>query len=166
MDKRKVYFRMMAIVHETLYGLLRNPRRVLERAGLRPGQRVLELGCGPGFFTVPAGEIAGLSGSLVSMDINPIAVEHTRNKIMGSRLQNTDVRQGSAADTGLADGSIDLAFLFGVAHPIGDMEAIWAEIARVLDLEGILAVEGRIQPPADLFRLVERRGRMMRYIRA
>jgi predicted methyltransferase len=52
-------FKMMAFVHETLYGLFRDPTKALRDAGLEAGQTVLEVGCGPGFFTVPVARIVG-----------------------------------------------------------------------------------------------------------
>jgi len=62
----KLHFRMMSFVHETLYGLFRDPYKVLKAAGLEPGQRALEVGCGPGFFTIPAARIVGEEGSVLA----------------------------------------------------------------------------------------------------
>ena len=47
---------------------LMNPVKTLQGAGIEPGQTVLEVGCGTGFFTIPAAEMIGDQGCLVAMD--------------------------------------------------------------------------------------------------
>jgi ubiquinone/menaquinone biosynthesis C-methylase UbiE len=162
-NKKKLYFQLMSIIHEKLYGLLRNPYRVLRSAGLKAGQRVLEVGCGPGFFTIPAAKLVGEQGSVLALDVNPFAVEHTSHKIQETGTVNAKVVQTNATDTGQPDKHFDLAFVFGLAHPIGNLDAIWIEIHRLLTARGTLAVEGRLQPPLNIFRLVHRQGRINRY---
>jgi len=76
----RLNFKMMSFVHETLYSLFRDPYKVLNAAGLEPGQRVLEVGCGPGFFTILAAKIVG-EGSAHALDVNPLAVERVQQKI-------------------------------------------------------------------------------------
>ena len=118
-------FKMMSFVHETLYGMFRDPYKALNAAGLETGQRVLEVGCGPGFFTVPTAEIVGEEGSVTALDVNPLAVEHVQQKIKDAGLTNANAMVANAAQTDLPDQSFDLVFLFGLARPIGDMEEIW-----------------------------------------
>ena len=77
----KAHFKMMSLVHETLYGLFRDPYEALNAAGLEPGQEVLEVGCGPGFFTAPAARIVGEKGNVCALDINPLAVKRAQQKI-------------------------------------------------------------------------------------
>ena len=68
----RMHFGIIKFVHETLYGLFVNPFETLGAAELREGQRVLEVGCGPGYFTIPAGEIVGATGHVDALDINPV----------------------------------------------------------------------------------------------
>lgn len=159
----KLHFRMMSFVHETLYGLFRDPYKVLKAAGLEPGQRALEVGCGPGFFTIPAARIVGEKGSVLAFDINPVAVEHVQRKIEEAGVTNARVIVAGAAKTKLPDGSFDLVFVFGLARPIGDMAAIWAELHRVLKVQGVLSIEGRLNPPGELFQFLDRQGRIVRF---
>jgi ubiquinone/menaquinone biosynthesis C-methylase UbiE len=153
-------FKMMSFMHETLYGLFRDPYKALNAAGLKPGQKVLEVGCGPGHFTIPAAEIVGDEGSVLALDVNPLAVAHVQQKVEAQHAANAQTLLANAAQTNLPDQSFDLIFVFGVARPIGDMEAIWTELHRLLKPGGTLAVEGRLQPPGELFRLTTRQGRI------
>jgi ubiquinone/menaquinone biosynthesis C-methylase UbiE len=137
----RMHFRMISFVHETLYSLFVNPYRILNVAGLKAGQKVLEVGCGPGFFTIPAAKIVGEKGSVYALDINPVAVETVRRKIEEKELKNVNVMLADAIETGLPNKSFDVAFLFGVIHSLDDVDAVMREMHRVLKMRGILSVQ-------------------------
>ncbi|MEW6113494.1 MAG: class I SAM-dependent methyltransferase [Thermodesulfobacteriota bacterium] len=159
----KTSFKMMSFVHETLYGLFRDPYKALKAAGLEPGQEVLEVGCGPGFFTIPTARIVGEAGSVLALDVNPLAVEHVRQEIEAAGMTNARTMLANAAQTDLPDQSFDLIFLFGLARPIGDMDKMWIELYRLLKPEGTLSIEGRLWPPLGLFHSVKRQGRISHF---
>ena len=159
----RMHFKMMSLVHETLYGLLRDPYKALRAAGIEPGQQVLEVGCGPGFFTIPAAGIVGEGGHVYALDINPLAVERVRQKIEEKGLTNVKAILADAAETGLPDQSFDLIFLFGFMRPIGDLRDILAELHRLLKPAGVLSVEGRLRISNRFFHLVGRQGRISQY---
>jgi ubiquinone/menaquinone biosynthesis C-methylase UbiE len=163
---QRMSFRMMSFVHETLYGLLRDPFKLLDAAGVSLGQNVLEIGCGPGFYTVPAARAVGSKGSILAIDVNPLAVQHVRNKIKEAGATNAKTILADAVQTGLPDQSLDLIFLFGFAHPIGNVRKVWTELDRILKPDGTLSVEGRLWPPHGLFRRVKRQGRITQYRKA
>jgi ubiquinone/menaquinone biosynthesis C-methylase UbiE len=162
----RIHFRMMSLVHEDLYRLFRNPYVVLNTAGLEPGQKVLEVGCGPGFFTIPAARIVGEEGCVHALDVNPLAVEKVQRKIERDGVTNVKAILADAAETGLPDESFDLIFLFGFANPVGDMESILTELHRLLKPAGILSIEGRLSPSNALFHLVKRQGRISQFEKA
>jgi len=137
----RVHFKMMSFVHDTLYGLFVNPYKLLNSAGLKPGQKVLEVGCGPGFFTIPAAKIVGEKGRVYALDVNPVAVETVRRKIEEKGLKNVEVMLADASETGLPDESIDVAFLFGVIHALDDVGAVMREMHRVLKANGVLSIQ-------------------------
>ena len=161
----KMSFRMMSLIHETLYGLFRDPYKALRAAGLQSGQQVLEVGCGPGFFTIPAAKIVGETGNVTAIDVNPLAVEHVQAKIMAQSVINAKALWADAAQTKLPAQGFDLVFVFGFARPIGDMAAIWSELHRVIRPAGMLSTEGRLRPPDSLFERLKRRGRISQFLR-
>jgi ubiquinone/menaquinone biosynthesis C-methylase UbiE len=161
-----VHFKMMSFVHETLYNVFRDPYKVLRAAGLESGQSVLEVGCGPGFFTIPAARIVGEKGSVHALDISPLAVQRVQQKIEIEGVTNVETILADAAQTGLPDQSFDLIFVFGLAHPIGDLGNILTELHRLLKPAGTLSVEGRRWPSNGLFYPVKCQGRISQFRKA
>ena len=162
----RISFAVIRFVHETMYGLFKDPVKPLEAAGLSAGQQALEVGCGPGHFTLPAARIVGKDGSLTAIDVNPHAVDHVAAKLRESAVTNATVRLVDATATDFDDGSFDLAFVFGLPRvERGGFEALWPELHRVLRADGTLAVEGRTPPPARLFREESSRDKVTRYRR-
>ena len=159
----RISFKMMSFVHETLYGLFRDPYKALNAAGLEPGQKVLEVGCGPGFFTLIAARIVGEVGSVLALDVNPFAVEHVRQRIAAAGMTNVKTMLADVIRIDLPDQSFDLIFLFGFPRPIGNMDKIWIELHRLLRQEGTLSIEGRLRPPFGLFYSVKRQGRISQF---
>ena len=117
------------------------PQSILTGADILPGQHVLELGCGTGFFTLPAARMIGERGSLVSMDIVPEAVDLVSRKVQGAGLKNITVIEGDAMNTGLDADSFDTVLLFGVIPaPMLPLDRLLPEIRKVLKPGGMLAV--------------------------
>ena len=137
----KIEFGFIRFVHETLYGLFVNPYDRLNAGGLKAGQKALEVGCGPGFFTIPAAKIVGDEGFVYALDLNQFAVEHVQRKIERSGLKNVQVLCADAIRTGLPDESIDVAFLFSVIHAFPDVGEVMKEMHRVLKTDGILSIQ-------------------------
>lgn len=154
------------MIHEDLYRLFRDPYEILESAGLEPGQAVLEVGCGPGFFTIPAARLVGQGGSVHALDINPLALEKIREKLDREDVTNVVPVLANAARTGLPARSFDLIFLFGLGHAVGDVDGIMTEMDRLLRPTGVLSIEGRLKPPRHLFEPVAKEGRIIRYRKA
>ena len=120
---------------------LMNPVKTLNGAGIAPGQTVLEVGCGTGFFTIPAAKLLGDEGHLVAMD--PL-LDYTRRvskKIESAGLKNVRVVKRDALNTGLNTASMDMVLLFGVIpFPSLPLNRLLPEMHRVLKPGGSMAV--------------------------
>ena len=120
---------------------LMNPMKTLHGAGIEPGQTVLEVGCGTGFFTIPAAQIIGEEGCLIAMDALSDFVKQVSKKIQSADLKNVSVVKRDALNTGLDSATIDTALLFGVLPwPALPLNRLLPEMHRVLKPEGRLAV--------------------------
>ena len=120
---------------------LMNPVTTLRGADIQPGQTVLEVGCGTGFFTLPAAKLIGDEGCLVAMDALSDFVEQVLKKVKSADLKNVRVVKRDALNTGLSAATIDTALLFGVLPwPALPLNRLLPEMHRVLKPEGRLAV--------------------------
>jgi ubiquinone/menaquinone biosynthesis C-methylase UbiE len=117
------------------------PANMISGANILPGQTVLEVGCGTGFYTIPAARLIGVQGCLVAMDVLPASVELVSRKVQDANLKNARVIKGDALNTGLDAESFDAVLLFGVIPaPMLPLAKLLPEMHRVLKLEGTLAV--------------------------
>ena len=118
-----------------------DPKKTLRDADVKPGQTVLEVGCGTGFFTLPAAEILGESGHLIAMDPLSDYVDRVTTKVQDAGLKNVEVIRRDALNTELESTSIDLVLLFGVVpFPTLPLGRLLPEMHRVLKVDGTLAV--------------------------
>lgn len=118
-----------------------DPVKTLQGADVRPGQTVLEVGCGTGFFTLPAAQLIGEQGRLVAMDVSAGFIERVRTKVHAAGLENVRVVKRDALDTGLETASIDKVLLLGVIpFPLLPLDRLLPEMHRILKPEGTLAV--------------------------
>jgi SAM-dependent methyltransferase len=130
-----------AVMDHPVRRRLNDPVETLEAAGLKPGQSVLEVGCGTGFFTVPAARLVGDTGLVHSIDLYPRAIEHVTQKVQKAGLTNVKLTLADALATGLPDSGFDLALLLGVIpSPTLPLERLLPEMHRLLKPGGELAV--------------------------
>jgi demethylmenaquinone methyltransferase/2-methoxy-6-polyprenyl-1,4-benzoquinol methylase len=130
-----------ATMESRLRRWLMPPEKTLQAARIKPGQTVLEVGCGTGFFTLPAAEMIGENGRLIAIDPVSDYIAKVKQKVADAGLSNVDVLRRDGLDTGLPPGSIDVALLFGVVpFPSLPLRKLLPEMHRVLKPEGTLAV--------------------------
>src|SRR5215469_5006103 len=78
-----------------------------ERAGIKLGERIVELGCGPGGELALLAGCVGPTGSVLGIERSPHFVDLARQCVVDQKLQNVEVREGDAYDTGLPARSFD-----------------------------------------------------------
>jgi ubiquinone/menaquinone biosynthesis C-methylase UbiE len=156
LETANIAYWTIRLMHDNpILPLVRNPYKLLKAAGLEKGYKVLEVGCGPGFFTIPAARIVGDEGHVYAVDIHPRAVERVKKKIEKEALSSITVSCVNASDTGLPDRSIDLSFLFGLRYIAGGLENVISELRRVLKPGGILSFEKTMGLESELIQEFE-----------
>jgi demethylmenaquinone methyltransferase/2-methoxy-6-polyprenyl-1,4-benzoquinol methylase len=110
-----------------------NPVKTLRIADIQTGQTILEVGCGTGFFTIPAAQMVGDQGCIVAMDASSGFLKEVAKKVQKANLKNVRIMQKDALNTGLETESIDKVLLFGVIpFPLLPLDKLLPEMYRVL----------------------------------
>jgi len=131
-------FQMMSAMFK-LRDLLRPRGPILAEAGIEPGDRVLDFGCGPGAYVPAAAERVGATGVVYALDLHPLAIQKVED--LAGRKRLTNVRTiHSDCNTGLPDDSVDVVLLYDILHMLSDPHAVLGELHRVLKPDGVLSL--------------------------
>lgn len=122
------------------------PHPVVTRDRLRevlapvPGERVLEIGPGTGYYTLDIGEWIGPEGRVEIFDLQQDFLDHVMRRAAERDLANVVPAQGDATELPYEDASMDAVVLTAVLGEIPDQPAALREIRRVLEPGGRLVV--------------------------
>jgi len=130
-------FNMMSWIFK-LRDLVSPREEILKEAGIEPGTRLLDYGCGPGGYVTAAVELVDRSGQVYALDIHPLAVRRVQELARKKQLTNVETIC-SDCQTGLPDDSVDVVLLYDVFHVLDEPQAVLAELHRVLKKGGTLS---------------------------
>ena len=137
--------------------LLVRPARLIDRLELSGSEDVLEVGPGPGLFSV---EIARrlTTGRLELLELQPEMLAKARRKLDRAGCRNVGFHVGDAGGrVPFPDACFDVAFLAAVLGEVTDKPACLRSLARVLRPGGLLVVQ-EFFPDPDRMRVPEIRG--------
>ncbi|CAG0983497.1 demethylmenaquinone methyltransferase / 2-methoxy-6-polyprenyl-1,4-benzoquinol methylase [Anaerolineales bacterium] len=135
----------------------------LDHIGLQPGQRVLEIGPGPGRLLIPAAKRVLPGGEVVGLDIQPGMIERLKARAAQAGVSNLTTILGDATQPNVLPESVDVIFLCTVLGEIPDREAALLQCYTALKPGGILSIteifpDPHYQSRATVQRLAESAG--------
>ncbi len=114
--------------------------RLRDALGPEPGERLLEIGPGTGYYTLPVAEWLGPQGRLDIVDIQQPMIDHTLRAAAQRGVENIAAAQADARTLPFADATFDGAFLVTVLGEVPDQDTALRELHRVLRPGGRLVV--------------------------
>lgn len=117
--------------------LVQSPTRLAGRLGVSPNARVLELGCGPGYFS-PSLAAAVPEGELVLADLQLEMLAHARDRV--ASFTNVRLVQADATRLPFATGTLDAVVIVLMLGEVPDRDACVAECRRVLRSGGAVVL--------------------------
>ena len=131
------------------------PEVMLEKLHLQKGDIVADVGCGIGYFSIPAAVIVGEMGKVYAMDISDEMLKEVQERAKVNNVANIEMVNTLENSLLVADESITYAFICNVLHETENVSNFLEEVKRVLVVMGKLAIiewikqESHIGPPMN-----------------
>jgi ubiquinone/menaquinone biosynthesis C-methylase UbiE len=120
---------------------LYRPDRLAKRY-VKPGNTVLDFGCGPGFFTREFAKTVGDEGTVIAVDLQEEMLQILRHKLgpegLLPRIRTHTCQPDSINLPADMNGTVDIAFTIFVVHEVPDTGKLFREIADLLKPNGLL----------------------------
>jgi len=150
-------FEIMSLIFR-VRDLITPRMNILKEIGVKPGQRVLDYGCGPGGYIAPLAELVGVEGEIIALDIHPAAIRKVQRLSKRLGLINVRTVQSDCA-TGLPDATVDVALLYDIFHDLRAPDQVLRELHRVLKPDGVLSFSDHHLQEDDILTQVTAGGR-------
>lgn len=131
------------------------PEATLEKLQLKKGDVVADLGCGIGYFSIPAAIIVGEMGKVYAMDISEEMLREVQERARENKVTNIETVKTSENSFIIDDETITYVFICNVLHEAENIGSFLEEVRRILAWEGKVAIiewikkESIIGPPMN-----------------
>ncbi|MBF0188155.1 MAG: class I SAM-dependent methyltransferase [Magnetococcales bacterium] len=141
----KKRFRLLDPEHR----MVRDPLTLIHEMGIGEGMRVVDMGCGPGFFTAPLLKAVGSKGHIAAIDTQTEMLDTLKDhvvKSLGGMPDTLTIEQCDMRENSLETGSWDRVLLAFTLHEV-DVPGALEEVRRLLHPEGeLIALEWGAPP--------------------
>jgi ubiquinone/menaquinone biosynthesis C-methylase UbiE len=122
---------------------LQNPEKIL-RSYIKEGKTVLDVGCGPGFFSVEMARMVGKSGRVIAADLKEGMLLKVKEKVKGTELEERILLHKCGENNIGVLELVDFVLLFYMVHEIPNKEHFFNEIGTILKPQGQVLI---VEPP-------------------
>jgi len=123
---------------------LQNPQKIL-KPFVNEGMKVLDIGCGPGFFSIELAKLVGNSGKVFAVDLQEGMLQKIRDKIKGTELEERITLIKSERDKFTVPEKVDFILAFYIVHEVPDKNKLFKDLINVLGDKGqFLVVEPKL----------------------
>jgi ubiquinone/menaquinone biosynthesis C-methylase UbiE len=131
--------------------LVHNPEKIL-RPYINKGMTVLDLGCGPGYFSLGIANIVTSSGKVIAADLQEKMLEKVNRKIAGTESEEIFELQKCQEDRICVIEKVDFVLAFWMVHEVPDKIKLFSELKSILKPEGkIFVIEPKFHVTKSAF---------------
>ena len=134
---------------------LHNPQKIL-RPYIQKNMTVLDIGCGPGVFTLTIAELLEGTGKVIAVDMQEEMLAIIQNKINGKPIANNIVLHKCSQDSINVREKVDFVLMFYMVHEVPSKENLFNEVLPLINKGGLLMIaEPGVLPAAEFNGMVQ-----------
>ncbi|MGC7871190.1 class I SAM-dependent methyltransferase [Desulfosporosinus sp. SYSU MS00001] len=116
------------------------PKLTLEKLGLNSDDTLADIGCGIGYFTIPAAEVIKSANNVFALDTSKEMLTEVKKRADDAGISNIVSVKTEEYDLKLPDQSVSFVLLVNVLHEIDNQERFLGEAYRILKTDGKIAL--------------------------
>jgi len=122
---------------------LQDPQKILAPY-IEEGMTVLDLGCGPGFFSIDMAQMVGKSGRVIASDLQEGMLQKLREKLKGTELEERITLHKCEDNKIGVSEDVDFVLAFYMLHEVPNQEDFFNQIGSILKPNGQVLI---VEPP-------------------
>ena len=133
------------------------PQRVIDALDIRPGQTIVDLGAGSGYYSFRVAPLVGPAGKVIAVDIEPEMLRVIQQRAEREQVNNLVTVRSAQCDPNLPVASVDLLFMVDVYHELSCPYEMMQKVAAALKPGGRVAlIEFRKEDPKVMIKEVHK----------
>ena len=119
--------------------MMHHPQKILSPY-IKSGMTVLDVGCGPGFFSVEIAKMLNGSGKVIAADVQDAMLDKVRKKITGTVLEPTvHLHKSDFENIGVVE-KVDFVLAFWMIHEVRNQKMFFDELTSILNPNGLIFI--------------------------
>jgi len=119
--------------------LLHNPQKIL-KPFIKEGMTVLDIGCGPGFFSMDIAKMLNCSGKVIAADVQKGMLDKVRKQTKGTYLEQiVEIHQSNFENIGISE-KVDFILVFYMFHEVKNQKKFVEELSSILKPNGLIFI--------------------------
>ena len=130
---------MAGVLDSKLRKIFHRPRKIL-KPYIKKNMVALDIGCGPGVFSIEIAKLLEVSGKVIAVDMQQGMLDIIKRKIKGTSIEKIiELRKCTQETVGLKE-NVDFALMFYVVHEVPSKENLFDEVLPLINKDGLLMI--------------------------
>jgi ubiquinone/menaquinone biosynthesis C-methylase UbiE len=153
-----IAFHVMTFIMKLMDILGNQSSKNFKTLGLKPGEIVIDYGCGPARYIQIASNTVRQSGKVIAVDIHPLAIKKVKEKIEKYKLSNVEAVLAEKYKTPINTSTADVVYALDMFHMIEQPNEFLKELGRLVKNDGTIIIEDGHQPRSETIQKIEKSG--------